>query len=79
MDVRNHLLAEIKLGDDAAKAGDALKRIGATFSYDEFQNRYQAIILDAGCGPYEAVQIFVQLDDSGRVSAVDVSESYTYP
>ncbi len=78
-DVRNRLLAEIKQGDDAAKAREALKRVGATFSYDKFQGRYQAIIMDAGCGPYEAIQIFVQLDESGRVSTIDVSESYTYP
>ena len=78
-DVRHRLLAEIKQGDDAAKAREALKRVGATFSYDEFQSQYQAIIMDAGCGPYEAIEIIVRLDESGRVSTIDVSESYTYP
>jgi len=78
-EVRNHLVLEIKPGDAREKAEMALRSVGASFSYDKFQNRLGAIIRDVGCGPYESVEIDVNLDGSGRVSSVKVSESYTYP
>jgi len=78
-DVRKQLVSQLKPGDARKMADVALRDVGANFSYDEFQNRYQAIIRDAGCGPDEAILIFVSFDKQGLVSAIEVSESYTYP
>lgn len=78
-DVRKQLILEIKPGDAREEAEIALRSVGASFSYDEFQNRLGAIIRDVGCGPYESIEIDVNLNGYGRVSSVKVSESYTYP
>jgi hypothetical protein len=77
-EVRKRLLVDIKQGDDRAKAEMALKQVGAGFSFDEYQNRLGAIIRVSGCGPDEAIQIFVNLDDTNHIISIQVDESYTW-
>ena len=76
-DIRKQLVSEIKPGDSIEKAEAALRHVGANFSYDVFQSRYQALILNVGCGPYASVEICVNLDKLGRVLSVEVTELYT--
>jgi len=78
-DVRKLLNKELATGDTHERVGEILKRIGATYEYDRFQSRYQGTITDARCGPYEAISIYVNFDSSGKMSEVEVFETYTNP
>ena len=67
-----------KVGDTRKRVEEVLKSVGIIYEYDPFQNRYQGTITDKRC-PYEAIQIYVTLDISEKLSKVEVFESYTAP
>lgn len=78
-EVRNLLNRDLKAGDTRARAKKILKTAGIAYEYDRFQNRYQSTITDARCGPYDAISIYVNFNSSGKMSNVEVLESYTAP
>ena len=78
-EVRNVLNREIKAGDTRERVDEVLNSARIGYGYDRFSNRYQSTVTDAQCGPYQAISIYVYFDASGKVSKVEVFESYTGP
>jgi hypothetical protein len=76
-DVRNLLHKELKTGDSREKVDKVLTDAGIAYEYDRFQNRYQSTVTDARCKHDEAISIYVTFDPSGKVSKVEIFESYT--
>ncbi|MDC6170013.1 hypothetical protein [Paucibacter sp. XJ19-41] len=46
------------------------------FSFDKFQNRYQATIRD-GCGLHSAFSVYLNLDLNGSLSNIEVTKTFT--
>jgi hypothetical protein len=89
-EVRELLTSQLHIGDSREKIEAVLNNVGATYynppksppfcSYDKFNNAYHSMILDEPrCGPYQAISVTIQLDNQGRLSSIEVSESYTMP
>lgn len=46
----------------------------------QFENEYTTTVWNKSrCGPYQAVSISIRLDKTNRLSAIEVTESYTMP
>lgn len=90
-EVRRLLTSQLHVGDSREKIEAVLGNVVASYnnapykpanfvSYDKFQNRYSTTIWDEPrCGPYQAISVDIQLDDTGHLSKIKVSESYTMP
>ena len=70
--------AALKPGDSAEKIEAFLGNRGLGFSYDEFQNRYQAVIRSEKTD-FHAIQIYVNVDAEKRFLSVEAFDSYTMP
>ena len=77
--VKGVLQHELQVGDPRDKVETVLTKAGISFTYDKYANRYQSNITDSRCGPYQAISLYINLDLSGRVSKIDVSETFTAP
>lgn len=75
--VRRSIETEIKTGDRRDKVESVLEKVGAHYGYDDSQSRYQANFFDDDCGDRIALSIYVNLDEKGRVSNVEMFKSYT--
>jgi hypothetical protein len=75
--VKHSVEAEIKAGDGRDKVESVLERVGANYGYDDSQSRYQANFFDDGCGDWIALTIYVNLNEKGVVSNVEMFKSYT--
>ena len=78
-EIKELLNKELKTGDTRQKVEQVLKSAGIEYSFDAFQNRYQATARDARCSQREAASIYAAFDASGKMLAVDVFSSYTAP
>ena len=74
--VRELLNKNLSLSDSREKIEQEIQRLGVSFTYDRFQNRYQATIRD-GCSPYEAISVYLNLDGQEKLSTIVVFKSYT--
>lgn len=66
--------------------GMTVTESGRGFTYEylnhggQFTNEYSATIWNrARCGPYQAISVSIHLDRESKLSAIEVSESYTMP
>ena len=66
----------LSINDSREKIEQEIHKIGINFTYDKFQNRYQATVRD-GCGPYEAISVYLNLDAQQKLSKIIVFKSYT--
>lgn len=79
-EVRHMLNGKLSVGDPREKAEDILRELDITYTYDKFSKRYQATIIDKeSCDQYRAVSLYVDVDDKGLVSKIDVFDSFTMP
>jgi hypothetical protein len=76
-EIKTLLQKNIKIGDDRKKVDAVLKNADIDYTYDEFQNRYGSTIRDAECGSWQAISVYVNFNKSGKVSGVEVFDSYT--
>ncbi len=76
-EVRKLLNRNIKAGDTRERVDTVLKSADILYEYDRFLNRYQSTVTDTRCGPNDAVSIYVTFNSVGRVSKIEVFESYT--
>lgn len=74
-EVKALLNQTLTIGDSRSQVEEKLKTIDIEFSYDRFQNRYQATV--TGCGKFEALSVYLSLDDENKLSKIDVAKSYT--
>lgn len=81
-EVREQLTVELRVGDSREKIEIVLRNAGIDFSYDKWTNSYGATIRDdEHCGPlsmYKAISVYIHLDDTGHLSRIEVSDSYTW-
>ena len=77
--VRKQLESEVEIGQTREAAEAGMQRAGLSFSFDRFRSRFQSTVRDEQCDPYKAVSVYVYLDDAGRVSKIEVFESFTAP
>jgi len=77
--IRKLLDRELKVGDPREKVEKVLNSAGIAHEYDRFQNRDQATVTDARCGPYDAISIYVNFDSAGKMAKWEVFESHTAP
>jgi hypothetical protein len=74
---RSFLEAELKLGDPRERIEEVLGKAGVLYEYDPFNNRYQGLITADRCRG-SGVVVYVNLDYySGRMSRIEVFESFT--
>lgn len=66
--------------------GTLVTESGSGFTYEYFNhggqyvNEYSTTIWNKSrCGPYQAISVSIRLDKASRLSAIEVSESYTMP
>ena len=78
-EIRALLNREIKVGNSRNKVDVVLKNAGIDYSYDAYQHRYGSTVRDDRCGPWQAISIYVNFDLSGKVTGIEVFESYTAP
>lgn len=79
--IREKLSKELHVGDSREKVELVLKSHGMDFSYDEHQQRYQSGIGGEDCNfnPFnKVVAVLIYINKSGRVSKIEVSNSYTF-
>ncbi len=80
--VREQLNSQLNVGDSREKIEAVLTSEGIGGSYDQWSHRYQTTIRDEErCGVlsmYKAISVYLYLDDKGRLSRIEVSESYTW-
>lgn len=80
--IRDKLTKELHVGDSREKVERVLKSHGMDFSYDaEFEQRYQSLIGGEDCAfnPLnKVVAVYIYMNKSGRVSKIEVSNSYTF-
>ena len=72
-------MSELKPGDSRLRVEQLFHREHIPYSFDRFQNRYQATIRDNQGTPYKAESLYVYLDSVGRVAKVEIFTSYTAP
>lgn len=78
-EVKNLLNSKLSIGDTRERVEMALKVIDIQFTYDKFQNRYQATVRDERCGQFQAISVYLSFDESEKLSEIKVFESYTMP
>ena len=76
-EVRSLLERELKVGDKRERVDEVLKNAAIAHEYDRFQNRYQSTITDSGCGPYQAISVYVYFDALGKMTKLEIFESHT--
>lgn len=76
-EIKALLNKELKIGDSKERVQEVLKNAGISYAYDQFQEQYYSTVYDKRCGPDDAVSISVSFDPSGRMTKVEVFESYT--
>lgn len=69
---------ELHVGDSRGKVESILKIHGIDFSYDEYQQRYQSGIRGENCAFDKSVIVLIYINESGLVSKIEVSNSYTF-
>lgn len=74
--VKELLNERLIIGDSRMKIEQEFHRIGIGLTFDKFQNRYQATIRE-GCGTYEAISVYLNLDAQEKLSKISVLKSYT--
>jgi len=79
-EVKNMLNEKLKVGDPREKAEEILREFDISFSYDKFSKRYQSTIINKEkCDPYHAISLYIDIDEKGLISKIDVFDSYTMP
>lgn len=76
--IKSELSSNIKIGDPREMVEQVLKANQLEFSYDEFQQRYPSGIEGGGCEFNKSVIIYIYIDQSGQVSKIETSDSYTF-
>ncbi len=76
--IKGELSKELQIGDTREKVELVLKRHGMDFSYDEYQQRYQSGIRGENCAFDKSVIVLVYINKLGRVSKIEVTNSYTF-
>jgi len=76
-EVREKLHSKLSIGDSRERVDASLKDTGIRFTYDKFQNRYNAAITE-GCSKYEAIVVLIIFDDSNKLSEIKVFKEYTW-
>ena len=79
--VRAELNKYLHVGDSREKAELVMKSHGISLSYDQYQQRYQSNITDKNStfNPFDkSVIVYIYIDQSGLVSKIEVSNSYTF-
>ena len=72
-------LGQLAVGDTRDKAEAVLTKAGLVHVFDQSQNRYQSTVTDLKCNPYAAVSIYINFDLYGKVSKIEVIETFTGP
>lgn len=76
--IREKLSKELHVGDSREKVELVLKSHGMDFSYDEYQDLYSSNIRGKNCAFDKSVMVTIYINKSGRVSKIEVSNSYTF-
>lgn len=76
-EVKNNLYSKLNIGASREEIEASLTDIGIQFTYDKFQNRYQAAITE-GCSAHETVIVLLIFDDTNKLSKVKVFKEYTW-
>jgi hypothetical protein len=77
--VENELRANLAVGDSAEKVERVLKEEGLPFDFDRFNHRYQAGFVPKEKRMIERfVGIYVYVDQSKRITRIEVTNSYTF-
>jgi len=74
--LNGQLLEMLEVGDEATKIESALTSVGATYSWDRFQDRYQGIIRHPSSS-FHAITISVYVDEQRRFKSIEVNDSFT--
>ena len=79
-EVRAAIDRELRVGAAPQEIELFLTKHGFEYSYDKYNNRYQAIIRDISHNPFvdKALQVRVNLDDAKTYRSADVFTSYTF-
>lgn len=67
----------IALGAPAAQVEDTLRGMGVSFSWDEYNHRYQGIIRAPGSN-FHALIIHVYLDGTGGYEKIEAKDSFAW-
>ncbi len=67
-DAEAHIRDSVKVGDDATQVDSALKKLRLDFRYDEQGHRFYGLVPR----PHAYPSFFVELDATGKVTAVKV-------
>jgi len=85
-EVKKLLHSQLSIGDNRDKVEAALDGLSLQgnaeiqFSYDKYSNRYQATIVDEKqCGRFQGIGIYINFNDSGELTEIDVHKFYTMP
>jgi DNA-binding transcriptional regulator PaaX len=80
-EVSNLITSELKVGDGAQTIEAFFERHDIAFSYNRFDQRYQAIIRDVAGDPKvdQAIVIHVYVDHQRRLVRSEVKDSFTGP
>lgn len=76
-EIEKELHSKLNIGDSREMVDASLKDTGVQFTYDKFQNRYNAAITE-GCSKYEAIIVLIVFDDSNKLSEIKVFKEYTW-
>lgn len=79
--IKNEISKDLKIGDSREKVESVLKSHGIAVRYDEYQQRYYSGIGGEDCAfnPFnKVVDVGVYIDNSGLVSKIETSYSYTF-
>lgn len=77
--IRAELSKELQIGDTREKVELVLKRHRIDFSYyEEPERKYYANITGKNCAFDKSVIVDIYMDKSGRVSKIEVTNSYTF-
>nr|MBS0019329.1 hypothetical protein [Gammaproteobacteria bacterium] len=77
LDTLNAELVEaLEVGDEAQRIESVLAGVGATYSWDGFQDRYQAIIRHPSSS-FHAITIYVYVDEQRRLRTIEVNDSFS--
>ena len=79
-EVRTLLNKRLKVGDTRQEIEAVLKDIGFSWTYTDFLKRYNTTLRDEKrCGAYQAISVYIKLDESERLKEIEVFGSYTMP
>lgn len=76
-EVEKQLHNKLSIGDTREVVDAYLKDTGIKFTYDKFQDRYQASITE-GCGKNEAIIVLIIFDDFNKLSDIKISKESTW-